>query len=240
MSSTKGMPSGGDRKRRGRHFAAVRIVAALPAWGLAMLLTAASGCAPTGQQPKGLTRLFNGKDLTGWEVLSEGFFDAAGKVHVENGQIFLGAGDAMTGIRYKGEFPSDDFEVKLDGMRVDGGDFFCGMTFPVAGGYATLILGGWGGTVVGLSNVDGLAADENETTTCIDFANKRWYRIHLLVTEGHVDVWIDNEKVIELKTAGRKFAVWPQQEDARPFGITTWHTAGALKNITLRRLHPRK
>ncbi len=200
------------------------------------LLALGAGCAGAGRDPAGLTRLFNGKDLTGWNVLRDGDFDRAGKAHARDGRLILAAGEAMTGVRWTGAFPADDYEVKLEAMRVDGSDFFCGMTFPLAGGHATLILGGWGGSVVGISNIDGVAANENETTNIIEFENKRWYRIHLLVTEGHVDVWIDDEKVIEQKTAGRKFAVWPQQEAARPFGITTWYTTGALRNITLRQL----
>ena len=188
--------------------------------------------------PAGPKQLFNGKDLTGWAVLSDGYYNTAGKVHVRDGQLVLEYGRDLTGVQYKGEFPKDDYVVSLEAMRVEGSDFFCGMTFPVAGGYTTLILGGWGGQVVGLSNVDGAAADENEWTQAIDFKNGEWYHVELMVTEGHVDLWIDQEKVIELKTKGREFDVWPQQEDARPFGVTTWGTTGALKNITLRKLPP--
>lgn len=195
-----------------------------------------AGCAPETQETAKLARLFNGRDLTGWQVLDDGYFTGAGEVCVRDGRLVLGAGKAMTGVRWTGAFPHDDYEVTLDGMRVDGSDFFCGMTFPVAAGYGTLILGGWGGSVVGISNVNGMAADENETSCAVEFKNKRWYRIQLLVTGGLVDVWLDDEKVIQVKTAGKKFAVWPQQEDARPFGLTTWYTTGALKNITLRRL----
>ncbi len=180
--------------------------------------------------------MFNGKDLTGWNVLDDGFFDTAGKVSADKGRLTLAAGSDMTGIQWAGEMPKDNYQVQLEAMRVDGGDFFCGMTFPVAGGFATLICGGWGGQLVGLSNIDGYAAAENMTTTSIEFERNRWYAIDLMVTEGHVTVWIDNEKVIDLATEKHKFDVWLQQEDTRPFGFTSYATTGALRNITLRRL----
>ena len=37
-----------------------------------------------------------------------------------------------------------DYELRLEAKRVEGGDFFCGLTFPVGKEYCTLILGGWG------------------------------------------------------------------------------------------------
>jgi len=40
--------------------------------------------------------LFNGKDLTGWEINK---FAGAGPVTVENGTIVIGTGVALTGIR---------------------------------------------------------------------------------------------------------------------------------------------
>ncbi len=211
---------------------------------LAGALVAASGCSRPATQPAsrpaprgtGVVELFSGKDLTGWQVLDDGFYDGAGKVHVRNGQLILPAGEALTGVRWTGGFPGDDYEVTLEARRLGGPDFFCGMTFPVAGGHATLILGGWGGSIVGLSNVDDMPANDNETTAVIDFKDKRWYPVRVRVAEGRVTVWLDGRELIDLKTKDRRFEVWPQQEDCRPFGISTWFTTGALRNVTLRRL----
>ncbi len=199
--------------------------------------TTAPATAPaTTQAADGTIHLFNGRNLTGWKVLREVYFDRAGKVEVKNGEMILGAGNAMTGVRWAGEFPKDDYEVVVEARRLDGEDFFCGLTFPVSGGHVTLICGGWGGMVVGLSNIDGMAADENETTQGIEFEMKRWYTIRVRVTEGHIDIWLDGKRIIETETEGHEFTVWPQQEDARPFGITTWHTKGGYRKVTLRRL----
>ena len=194
-----------------------------------------AGCAPAAQAPEGVTRLFNGRDLAGWKVLSEDFFDRAGKVHVKDGRLHLEAGRDQTGIAWQGDFPQDEYEVCLEAMRVEGGDFFCGMTFPVGGSRATLIVGGWGGSVVGISNVDDFAADENETTKTMEFEQNRWYGIRLRIADGKVQAWIDEEKVIDLATAGRRFNVWMQQDSVKPFGVATWCTGAAIRDFTLRR-----
>ena len=56
------------------------------------------------------------------------------------------------------DFPREDYEVSLEARRLEGTDFFCGLTFPVGKEPCTLIIGGWGGTTVGLSNVDDYSA----------------------------------------------------------------------------------
>ena len=52
-------------------------------------------------------------------------------MEVKDGQILLHFGSEMTGITWTGELPRIDYEIKLEAMRVDGTDFFCGLTFPV-------------------------------------------------------------------------------------------------------------
>jgi hypothetical protein len=185
---------------------------------------------------KGGEALFNGKDLTGWEVVKEGDFEWHGKVYVKDGSISLEKGGLMTGVAYRGDFPKENYEVSLEAMRVDGYDFFCGMTFPVSESWCTLIVGGWGGMVVGLSNVDDMNASENSTTLGMSFETKRWYAIRLRVTKATIDVWIDNRKVISQTREGRRFGVWEIQQPIRPFGVATWNTGGALREIRLLRL----
>lgn len=180
--------------------------------------------------------LFNGADLTGWKIVDTEDFEWHGKVYVQDGAVRLEQGGPFTGVAWTGEFPKDNYEVNLEAMRVDGYDFFCGMTFPIADSWATLIVGGWGGMVVGISNVDDMNASENQTTRGMEFELKRWYPIRLRVTTPKIEVWIDNKKVIDLAREGHRFNVWPEQQPIRPFGVATWMTTGALRNITLRKL----
>jgi hypothetical protein len=142
----------------------------------------------------------------------------------------------MTGIAWDREFPRIDYELALDAMREDGDDFFCGLTFPVEKAQCTLICGGWGGSVVGLSNVDDEHAAENGTTRSVHFNTAEWYRIRLRVTKPKIEAWIDADKVIDLATKGRKLTIWPQQEPMRPLGIATYYTDAAVRNPQYRKL----
>jgi len=185
---------------------------------------------------EGFTPIFNGTDLTGWRIIAEYDFEEHGKVYEKDGTIILEEGSPMTGIAWTGDFPKDDYEVALEAMRVTGSDFFCGMTFPIGTSWLTLIVGGWGGMVVGLSNIDGLNASENQTTQGVIFELGRWYHIRLRVTAAEVEAWINDEKMIDLPRAHHKFDIWWEQEPVKPFGVTSWHTGAALRNIMLRRL----
>jgi len=176
--------------------------------------------------------LFDGETLDGWEI---GNFVLQGPVQVDEGSIILGMGDGCTGITWGGDFPKMDYEVKLEAMKVTGNDFFCGMTFPVRDSFCTLIVGGWGGPVVGLSNIDGYDASENETTTLKKFENDTWYAIHLKVSSEKIEAWIDGEQVINLATTGKHLSIRNDVAPSKPFGICSWRTTSALRNIRLKK-----
>ncbi|HUS38104.1 MAG TPA: DUF1080 domain-containing protein [Pirellulales bacterium] len=183
-------------------------------------------------------KLFDGKTLGGWKVADQSSFDAHGDVHVRDGRIELPAGSPATGIVFTGEPLRVNYELSLDAMRTDGGDFFCGLTFPVKQECCSLIVGGWGGGLVGLSNVDSMPASENETTSFQQFKDNQWYRIRLRVSSSRIEVWIDEEQLFSLRTEGRTFDIWWEQEPMRPLGIATWYTGAALRDIELRPLSP--
>ena len=177
-------------------------------------------------------QLFNGKTLNNWLVTN---FGGEGLVEAKDGRILLGFGSDLTGITWKGAIPQADYEVKLEARREQGGDFFCGLTFPVNGSHCSLIVGGWGGTLVGLSSIDGLDASENETSRAMNFATNQWYAIHLKVTQRKIEAWIDGERIVDFTTTGRKISIRPEVELSRPLGIASWRTQAGLRNIALRR-----
>lgn len=181
------------------------------------------------------TPLFDGTTLAGWAELKDGPFAGNGKTRIADGAIHLERGEMQTGVVSTRDLPADNYEIELDAMRTDGGDFFCGLTFPVGEEPCTLIVGGWHGMVVGLSNVDHMHAAENMTTTSQHFENDRWYTIRLSVTPAAITAWIDGERMIHLDRPGHTFTVWSQQEPCRPLGISTWDTSAALRNIRIRR-----
>jgi hypothetical protein len=179
------------------------------------------------------TLIFDGESLKGWEITN---FGPQGPVYVSGGEIILGMGDGCTGITWKGNFPSVNYTVSLDARRVEGNDFFCGMTFPAGKDPCTLIVGGWGGTTVGLSSIDGLDASDNVTRKLMQFEKNRWYHIRLDVTDDAIKAWIDSLNVVDFTIGKRKLSIRPEVELSKPFGIASWNTTAALKNIRLIRM----
>ncbi len=188
------------------------------------------------QQPSKSISLFDGKSVKQWWVIDAYAFRDHGEVAVANGQINIGAGSPASGIAWTGTPPRSNYEFSLDAKRTEGGDFFCGLTFPVGDSYCTFIVGGWGGGVIGLSNLDEQAAIENETTSYVEFKDDRWYRVRVRVTDAKIEAWIDNEQHIDLDRKHRKFSIWWEQEPVCPLGVATWNTGAALRNIQLRKL----
>jgi hypothetical protein len=173
------------------------------------------------EEPQVWNKLFDGETLDGWQIAKDHFFDQHGEVSVRDKTILMASGDPATGIAWTGEFPRSNYEVRLDARRVKGSDFFCGMTFPVGEAYCTFIAGGWGGGVTGLSNIDNIAAVENETTDYINVEQDKWYSIRLRVTDEKVQVWIDEKQMVDVDRGNRKFSIWFEQEPMRPFGIAS-------------------
>ena len=176
--------------------------------------------------------LFDGKTLTGWRVTD---FAGTGGVRAEDGRIILEMG-VMTGVTWTNDLPRMNYELNLEAMRVEGSDFFCGLTFPVGADPCSFIIGGWGGGVVGLSSLDGEDAANNETTQNLSFENRRWYKVRLRVLPDKIQAWIDDDKVVDVATTGRRLSVRTEVELSRPLGVATWSTTGALRNIRLRGL----
>ncbi len=177
--------------------------------------------------------LFDGKSLGKWQPSD---FAGHGEPAVEEGNIILPFGDTLTGITYTGELPKMNYEVELQAKKVDGSDFFCGLTFPVNETFASFICGGWGGAVVGISSLDGKDAARNETRVAKRFEKDKWYAIRLRVTTDRLVAWIDGEKVVDVITTGRKISTRVEIDPCKPFGIASYQTTAALRDIHIRTL----
>jgi hypothetical protein len=187
-----------------------------------------------GAQDTNWKPLFNGKDLDGW-ITND--FAGAGEVRVEDGRVIIGTGIALTGFKKKEAPYTSNYEVVIEAMKLEGDDFFCGFTFPVKGEHATLIVGGWGGSLVGFSSVDGMDASENEYTQYMRFDPKKWYTIRLRVTDSKIQAWIDNERMIDAEISGRKVNMRAGEiESSAPFGIATFQTTAAIRAIKIREI----
>ncbi len=183
------------------------------------------------------TPLFNGQDLQNWAPVD---FGGHGKVTAGAGQINISAGEELTGMAWtNGSLPKTDYELSLQAMRVEGGDFFCGLTFPVADSWCSLIVGGWGGGLVGLSSLDDYDASENETTRNMAFVSGRWYQVRLRVTSARLQAWLDDKKVVDVSIVGRKVSLRPGPIYlCKPLGLATYETSAAIRDFKLRLLEP--
>jgi len=197
-------------------------------------LAGADQAAPAKGNGPAWQPLFDGKTLTNWESTK---FVGEGAVKVENGQIVLEAGRNLTGITWTGpELPTTNYEIGLQAMRVEGHDFFAGVTFPVADSFCSLILGGWGGTVVGLSSINGVDASENETSQSVEFEAGRWYNIRIRVTPAKIEAWLDERQIINQDLNDNRIGTRIEVDPSRPLGVASWRTKSALRDLRLRHL----
>ena len=180
--------------------------------------------------------LFDGKSLDNWQKTD---FAGKGEIFIdENGSLVLEMGAELSGLHWKGEdLPTSNYEISLQAMRTMGSDFFCGLTFPYKETHATLILGGWGGSLIGISSLDDFDASENETGDAYIFEDNQWYDVRLKVTDSEFTVWIDGKSVIDCEVEGRRVGMRHGEiEMSVPLGVCTFATTGVLKNIKLRKI----
>jgi hypothetical protein len=177
--------------------------------------------------------LFDGRTMGLWKPSD---FLRSGHVSIKDGAIHIPQGNNMTGITWTGPVIPMNYEITLEGMRVEGSDFFCALTFPVGENPCTLVLGGWGGNICGLSSLDGYDASENLTTQSVQFETGRWYHVRLRVVPNRIQAWLDAEPLVDVDTTGRRIGIRIEVEESRPLGIATWRTEGAVRNIFMRRL----
>ena len=220
-------------------------LACLPAAASRAAEEAAETAAPAAAKPARKDKadpyawksLFDGKTLTNWKSPN---FGGEGKVYVKDGCIVMEMGSAdMSGIVWTGDEPlKTNYELELDGKRVQGGDFFCTTTFPVGDESCSFVVGGWAGTIVGLSCVNWYDASDNETTDFVAFEDNKWYHVRIRFSDAKIECWIDDEKLVDLPRKGNKFSVRMECDPCLPLGVATFQTEGWVKNIRIRKLKP--
>lgn len=186
----------------------------------------------------GWQNLFDGQSLAGWKPVD---FAGHGEVKVEGGKLIMEMGAMLTGVNGPTNLARWDYEIVMDASKLQGADFFCALTIPVGDACCSLIIGGWGGGVVGISSIDGNDASSNETTTFKGFEQLRWYRVRVKVTHAKIQAWIGAEKVVDVKLEGKRIGMRPGEiEMNQPFGIATYQTTGAIRSVQWRALEPEK
>jgi Domain of Unknown Function (DUF1080) len=189
---------------------------------------------PTGTPKKRV--LFDGKSLDGWKKTD---FGGEGAVKVEEGAVIMSVGRPMSGITstHK-DLPTTNYELSYEAKRLSGVDFFAAATFPVGKSHVTLVNGGWGGSVTGLSSIDGADASENETNRFFKYQDKTWYKFRVRVSDEAIRCWIDDKEIIAVDYQGRQVGTRIETRESQPLGFATWETSGAVRNIEVRMLTP--
>ena len=180
----------------------------------------------------GWLSLFNGKDLSGWE---ETDYAGRGNVKVQNGELHIENGLVITGVTYtnKTVLPKTNYEIEYEAKKLNGTDFFGLLTFPVGDAHASLVTGGWGGAVTGISSINSMDASENNTTVYLKFNKDHWYKFRLSVTPDNLSVWMTPKEHLIPLNATVASVVKSYQEDAAKTGqtLTAEQAESALRAI---------
>ncbi len=177
--------------------------------------------------------LFDGSSLGDWKPLA---MDYLGDIVIKDGAIILGRGGFFTGVTWTGPLLTMNYEMELDAKRIEGRDFFCGLTFPFGETFASLIIGGWGGYTTGVSSINGVDASENGTADAVMFEDNVWYHIRLRVSHNRIEAWVDDKNIVDFDTTGKHIGLRGDVDASEPLSIMTYNTTGAVKNIRMTKL----
>ncbi|MEM7308252.1 MAG: DUF1080 domain-containing protein [Planctomycetota bacterium] len=191
-------------------------------------------CAAPGPEPPdspGERTLFDGSTLDGWSSVS---FGGEGEVELSGGELHLGFGSPLTGVVWDGPPPAGEYEIEVACRRLAGTDFFTALTFPVGDAHASVVLGGWGGALTGLSCVDGFDASENDTRSFRSYRAGQEYVLRVAVTRDAVRAWLDGEELFSQPRNGHRFEVRTELLACRPLGLASYNTRGAVRSVRVR------
>ena len=184
------------------------------------------------------TPLFNGKDLSGWKVVD---YIGGGAVNVqEDGAISCAVGKPLSGIAYTNPIPTMSYELKLEAMRVEGSDFFIGLTIPIEDNFCSVIIGGWGGGLCGVSSINYMDASENMWTRGLSFDSNRWYTLRVRVMPNVMQIFLD-DKLYHARIEYEKSTQFTLRsgsdiDKTKPLGLATFETHARWRNFTLTKI----
>lgn len=158
-------------------------------------------------------------------------FGGEGCASIEANRIVLEPGVPLAGVTWTGESPEVPFVLEVEFTKRYGNDFPCALTFPVAGSHLSLVLGGWGGTVCGLSSLDGLDASRNESRFVRSFPPGVRTHVRVEVRADVVLAALDGVEVVRVELAGRTLGLRAELLPSRPLGIAAFATAVELHSV---------
>ncbi|MEM9381352.1 MAG: DUF1080 domain-containing protein [Planctomycetota bacterium] len=174
--------------------------------------------------------LLDADDRARWR---SGVFGEDPELEVNARGVVLPIGVPLAGLTYTGEPPTGSYVLEVQATKEYGSDFFLGVTFPVRDAHLTLVLGGWGGAVCGLSCLDGEDASSNDTRTVRSFPNGKLRTVTIEVSDARVTARIDGEPIVECPLEGRVLSIRPEVEPSVPLGVASFATCTTLHRVRL-------
>ncbi len=175
-----------------------------------------------------------------WQNLD---FGSNGDSEITADLLTIHHGERLAGLRFTGDVDAllgsarGNYEIMLEARRTAGNDLFLGLTFPIGKESASLVLGGWGGAVCGISSVDGADAASNDYKSIHNFEDNQWYRVRLKVTPDRVQAWLDGAPLFDVERAKVKaFGVRSEVGPSAPLGLFTFGTSAQIRAIGVRKL----
>ncbi len=174
-----------------------------------------------------------------WQNLD---FGSNGDSEITADLLTIEHGERLAGLQFTGDVDAllgkarEHYEITLEAQRTAGNDLFLGLTFPVGKESASLVLGGWGGSVCGISSVDGADAATNAHKSIHVFDDNRWYRVRLQVTPGRVQAWLEGKPLFDIARAKvKRFEVRGEVGQTVPLGLFTFGTSAQIRNMAVRK-----
>ena len=133
-----------------------------------------------------------------------------------------------------------DDELSDEAMRRDGGDFFAAATFPVGMSFLTLVNGGWGGNVTGLSSLDGPTPRRTRPAGSSSTRTRPGTGSASGSPRRGIRWRIDAKEVVAVNDREQHVGTRIETRGNQPLGFATWETGGALRNDRDPEAHARR
>lgn len=203
-------------------------------WAIVLVTSGLASCAASSQPEFTWQDLLAEQAIASWQP-SE--FGISGREEIFSHAIRLSMGNPFTGVTWSGQdLPTENYELEVVARKVMGNDFFCGVTFPVGSSFCTLVSGGWGGSITGLSCIDGNDASENATRTFQRYDMGVDYKFRIRVEGLQVQAWLNDELIVQQPRAETEFSVRSEVEPSIPLGIACYNTEAFISACRIRYL----
>lgn len=177
--------------------------------------------------------IFDGETLANWRA---GVFGDSDELDFTGTGAILPIGVPISGITYVGEPPRGEYGIHIEATRLSGSDFFLAVTFPVRDAHLTLVLGGWGGTLCGVSSLDGLDASMNDTRVHAEFPNGKRQSVFVYVADDRVRALVNGERLVDVALTGRALSIRPEVQPSLPLGLASFATRTEVHSVRLGRV----